>query len=118
MTQPIIPEATELGTAVDMHAGFPNAAADTTGGTLSLDRLLITSPHSTYLFRIRGHHWRSFGIFDGDIAVVDRAGILKKGSIIVDWDDGGMLRLNRWPAAAPTSWGVVIAVIHHLSKNN
>ena len=114
MTFPFIPEAADLGTAVDIHAGFPNAAADTTSNTLSLDRLLIPSPHSTYLFRIRGHQWRSFGIFDGDIAVVDRAAGVSKGSIIVDWDDTGTLCLRRWPNSSPTSWGIMTAVIHPL----
>lgn len=42
MTPSFIPEAAALGTAVDIHAGFPNAAADTPGNPLSLDRLLIT----------------------------------------------------------------------------
>mgnify|MGYP000879227294 CR=1 FL=1 len=111
---PILPEAADLGTAVDIHAGFPNAAADSTEGALSLDRLLITSPHSTYFFRIRGHRWRSFGIFDSDIAIVDRAATLVNGSIIVDWDDAGALCLRRWPNSSPTSWGVLTAVVHPL----
>jgi hypothetical protein len=45
----------ETGTAVATHKGFPNPAAERGGTPLSLDRLLIKSPSSTYFFRIRGH---------------------------------------------------------------
>lgn len=118
MIPPFIPEAAALGTAVDIHAGFPNAAADTPGNPLSLDRLLITSPHSTYFFRVRGQHWETLGIFDGDIAVVDRAATLKQGSIIVDWDDTGTLHLKHWRHSSPTSWGILTAVIRPLQVKN
>lgn len=115
MTPPIIPEAADLGTAVDVHAGFPNAANDAPESALSLDRLLITSPHSTYLFRVRGHHWRNVGVFDGDIAIVDRALTPRHGDAIVAWNDTGELILRRWKEPEHIHpWGVIIATIHHM----
>lgn len=115
MTFSLIPDAAELGTAVDVHAGFPNAAADTRGDALSLDRLLISSPHSTYFFRVRGHHWRTLGIFDGDIAVVDRTLQPRRGDTIVTWDSTDEFLLERWPQTkASESWGVIIATVHPL----
>ena len=112
MTPPIIPEAADLGTAVDVHAGFPNAANDAPEGALSLDRLLITSPHSTYLFRVRGHHWQSSGVYDGDIAVVDRAITPRHGDAIVSWDDSGALVMQRWQEPGRVEpWGVITATV-------
>lgn len=91
-----IPEADDLGTAVGLHAGFPNAATTSGQGALSLDHLLVRSPSSTYFFRVRGHHWRSEGIDDGDIAIVDRSLPPVQGSTVVWWTDAGELRIARW----------------------
>lgn len=114
---PIVPEATDLGTDVDVHAGFPNAAADTPQGALSLDRLLITSPHSTYLFRVRGPHWQEIGIFDGDIAIVDRAITPRHGDVIAAWDDSGEIILKHWEESGEIQiWGVITATIHALRQ--
>jgi len=61
------------GTTVSVHAGFPNPAAERSGAPLSLDKLLVRHPSSTYFFRIRGHTWHRYGVFDGDLAELDRA---------------------------------------------
>lgn len=112
----MIPDAADLGTDVGVHAGFPNAGLTPPGGALSLDQLLIPSPSSTYLFRINGHHWEVQGIFDQDIAVVDRAVIPRQGSMVVSWDEHGELHINRWQARlTPTVWGVITATIHQWS---
>lgn len=110
---PIVPDASDLGTDVGVHTGFPNAALTPPGGALSLDQLLIASPSSTYLFRINGHHWEVQGIFDKDIAIVDRAIIPRQGSMVVSWDDAGELHINRWHTRLEnTIWGVITATIH------
>lgn len=112
----VVPEAGDLGTSVGLHAGFPNAAADHTGDELSLDRLLITSPSSTFFFRIRGHHWQSQGIFDGDIALVDRSISPQQDSMVIWWTEFGELHLGRGKqAASQNTWGVVTAIIHQYS---
>lgn len=115
MDDQIVPEADDLGTAVGLHAGFPNAAANGAEGALSLDRLLVRSPSSTYFFRVRGHHWRSTGIHDGDIAVVDRSLIPTQGSTVVWWTDAGELCITHWQQAMQqNTWGVITATIHQL----
>ena len=116
MSLDIIPNAADLGTEAAVHAGFPNAAADDPGGALSLDRLLVPSPHSTYFFRVRGHRFHSYGIFDGDIAVVDRARPVTPGAIVVWWTEAGELRLAKWDETGRprTIWGILTAVIHLL----
>src|ERR1700689_3616576 len=58
---------------VSIHAGFPNPAGDKTLSGLDLNQLLIRNSASTYIFRLRGNHWEQFGIFDRDVAIVDRA---------------------------------------------
>lgn len=114
MSLPIVPEAADLGTSVDVHAGFPNAAVDTPATTLSLDHLLIPSPHSTYLFRVRGHHWEGIGIFDGDIAIVDKAIVPRYGDAIVSWNSSGELIMKHWQQSEDhlEVWGVITATVH------
>jgi len=115
MDDVIVPEADDLGTAVGLHAGFPNAATTSGQGALSLDRLLIRSPSSTYFFRVRGHHWQGEGIYDGDIAIVDRSITPSEGSTVVWWTDVGELRIARWHHnMQQNTWGTITATIHQL----
>lgn len=101
------------GTTVSTHKGFPNAAAERGRTPLSLDRLLISHPISTYFFRIRGHSWHRMGIFDGDIAVVDRSLQPHEGSIVIGWDEAGTLHLERWaPGLQEHIWGIITTTIH------
>ncbi len=112
------------GTAVGVHAGFPNAGAERTKDQcLSLDQLLVPRPHSTYFFRVRGHSWHREGVFDGDIAVIDRALTPKRGETVVWWTEVGELQIAKWDEARHHTnqiWGVVTATIHqlkHITKN-
>lgn len=103
----------DTGTSVSMHAGFPNPAADRHGAPLSLDRLLITHPSSTYFFRLRGHQWEEQGIFDGDIAIIDKALTPHAQDLVVWWQDGGEFYLTRFNRAKKQNiWGVVSSIIH------
>lgn len=103
----------DTGTTVNLHAGFPNPAADRRGAPLSLDRLLIKHPSSTYFFRLQGHQWEGSGIFDGDIAVIDKALTPTEQDLVVWWQDNGEFYLTRWQRAKQQNiWGVVSSVIH------
>lgn len=102
---------------VSVHAGFPNPALDrrSQAGPLSLDinQLLIRRPASTYLFRVSGHLWADQGIFDGDIAVIDRALQAHTNDLIIAWRMSGSIICKQHqlrPDDRP--WGVVTAVIH------
>lgn len=54
-------------------AGFPSPAADHIEKHISLDEILnIRAPH-VYLISIAGDSMQGAGIFDGDLAIVDRA---------------------------------------------
>jgi hypothetical protein len=102
---------------VSRHRGFPSSAPRNSGQNpalaLDLNQLLIRQASSTYMFRVSGHHWVDQGIYDGDVAVIDRA--LQAGSrdLIVAWqgNDARLCRQHQL-TAEDTPWGVVTAVIH------
>lgn len=103
--------------AVRLHRGFPNPAAERftgqSGLSLSLDVALIRSPQSTYLFRISGSQWERYGIFDRDVALVDRALAPRVADPVIFWeDDSFVIRRYRYLPAGTAVWGVVTAVIH------
>ncbi len=105
--------STETGTSVAVHAGFPNPAAERTGSPLSLDKLLVRHPSSTYFFRIRGHSWQRWGVFDGDIAVIDRALAPRERELVVWWQPSGEFALSPYERATRQSiWGTITAIIH------
>jgi SOS-response transcriptional repressor LexA len=106
------------GDGVSVHAGFPNPALDAQGSqnralALDINQLLIRHPSSTYLFRINGHGWADQGIFDGDMAVVDRAMQAGPSDLLIVWR-GNDTVICRQSQLEPDdqAWGVVTAVVH------
>jgi SOS-response transcriptional repressor LexA len=103
----------ETGTTVNVHAGFPNPAAERTGAPLSLDRLLIRHPSSTYFFRIRGHNWYRYGVFDGDLAIIDRSIAPRERDLVVWWQEDGEFVLSAHARADHQNiWGTITNIIH------
>lgn len=106
-------------TGVSIHAGFPNPAADKSLRSLDLNSLLVQHSASTYMFRIRGHDWTSVGIFDGDIALVDRSLDAHKQDLVVWWQegqDGFTISIKSTVPSEATVWGVVTTTIHQHRK--
>ncbi|WP_189340434.1 S24 family peptidase [Pseudomonas mohnii] len=68
---------------------LPAPAADHLEHHISINELLdIRAPH-IYLVRIEGHSTEGAGIFDGDMAVVDRSIAVEDGHIViaaVNWE--------------------------------
>ncbi len=98
---------------VSVHAGFPNPGADRRLRGLDFNQLLISHPTSTFIFRVRGEEGITQGIFDGDLAVVDRAANPRSQDYVL-WHDGQNFKLSR-PSRineGATQWGVITAVIH------
>lgn len=97
---------------ISVHAGFPNPAADHRLQGLDLNRLLVEHPSSTFLFRIRGEYGTLQGIFDGDIAVVDRMRTPRDHDFVL-WHDGQKFKLSRSTRITPegTVWGTVTAIV-------
>jgi DNA polymerase V len=69
-------------------AGFPSPAEDLGEKRIDLTAELITHPAATFLLIVSGHSMILFGIFDGDLLVVNRALQAKHGSIVVAVVDG------------------------------
>ncbi|MBX6334857.1 hypothetical protein IRY61_06000 [Candidatus Saccharibacteria bacterium] len=100
---------------VSVHTGFPNPAVDQRLQTLDLNKLLIQHAASTYMFRIRGNEWEGAGVFDGDIAIVDRALDPHKTDVVIWWDEAtGEFAISKFAGMPKTAalWGVVTATIH------
>ncbi len=102
---------------VSIHAGFPNPAADKNLLSLDLNQLLVRRAASTFLFRVRGETGKDFGIFDGDIAVVDRALDPRQADLVIWWDDD-TFRISRFDSLDDdtSAWGVITSTVHQLRK--
>ena len=106
---------------VSIHSGFPNPALDRRGQgpqlTLDLNRLLVRHPSSTFLFRIKGHLWVDQGVYDGDVAVIDRAVAARANDLVISrGDDGFQLYRQSQYTADEAPWGVVTAIIHQYER--
>ena len=102
-----------MSSGVSIHAGFPNPAAERSNKSLSLDQLLLHHPSSNFLFRVRGHEWEDRGIFDGDIAIIDRALTPQASDLIITWYGQEFTLLSFSQLKKDTeAWGTITAIIH------
>ena len=104
---------------VSVHTGFPNPATDTSLRSLDLNQLLINHSASTYLFRVRGSEWQDSGVYDGDIAIVDRALRPRPDDVIIWWNSDAeqfSISLQKKAPADAELWGVITATIHQFRK--
>lgn len=98
---------------VAVHAGFPNPGADSRTTALSLDKLLIRHPSSTYFFRVQGHSWADHGIFDGNLALIDRAITPRPQDLVIYWQ-GDSFAITRYSQLTyeDTIWGTILSTVH------
>jgi len=112
-------QASAEADGVSEHTGFPNPATDTSLNGLDLNKLLIAHSASTYFFRVRGDEWEDAGVFDGDLAIIDRALDARQTDTVIWWDGGGgqfsISGYKQVPDGA-TVWGVVTSTIHQHRK--
>ena len=73
----------ELQIAPELRAGFPSPAEEYLQDSLDFNRDLIEHPESTFYGRVIGDSMVDAGIYDGDIAVIDKAREPHNGSIVV-----------------------------------
>jgi DNA polymerase V len=64
-------------------AGFPSPADDFIEKEIDLNDLLIENRPATYLVRVAGDSMTGARLFDGDLAVVNRALIPQSGDVVV-----------------------------------
>lgn len=98
---------------VAIHTGFPNPAIDASLKDLDLNQLLIAHSASSYMMQIVGNEWQSLGIFDGDIAIIDRSLTARQNDIVVWWheDSFRLSYLSQTPKQAIV-WGIVTSITH------
>lgn len=70
-----------------VHAGFPSPAQDFMDLSIDLNRELIKNPASTFFARVRGDSMVSEAE-DGDLLIVDKAGDIINGKMVVCYIDG------------------------------
>ncbi len=98
---------------VTEHTGFPNPATDSTLTSLQIGELLVQHPASTFFMEIDSSIWEKYGIFAGDIAIIDRSLSPKVSDLTVWWkDDYFTLARSRHVPLDTTPWGVVTSIIH------
>jgi SOS-response transcriptional repressor LexA len=111
----------EQQAGISVHTGFPNPAADKSLSNLDLNQLLIQRTASTFLFRIRGDDWQDMGIFDNDIAIIDRALTPRASDLVVWWQDSGeqfVITMRRDVPASTPVWGVITSTIHQFRNRS
>lgn len=114
-------EETNQPIGVSVHSGFPNPATDTSLQALDFNKLLVQHTVSTYMFRVQGNDWQNSGIFDNDIAVIDRALDPRKNDIVLWWNESlGEFAISYYSAmpVGASTWGVVTTTIHQIRKTN
>lgn len=114
-----MPEERTQPEGVSEHTGFPNPATDTSLRSLDLNQLLIAHSTSTYFFRVRGNSWENAGVFDGDLAIIDRALDARKTDTVIWWNadtDTFNISSYRTVPSGATVWGVVTSTIHQHRK--
>ena len=84
-------------------AGFPSPADDFLEGALELPRWLAPNPPATFLWRIAGTSMQGAGIYDGDLACVDRSLTPTDGSVVVAAIDGAM-SIKRYRQNGARAW--------------
>lgn len=75
-----------FGTAV--RAGFPSPADDFVETPLDIREHLIKHPSATFFARAEGDSMTGFGIFNGDLLIVDRALQPQHGDVVIAAIDG------------------------------
>lgn len=89
MEPSLVPNIIELPLfSTKVAAGFPSPADDHVEKRLDLNDYLITQADSTFFVKIKGDSMIDAGIFEGDIAVIDRARLASLGDTVLAMIDG------------------------------
>ena len=123
----------------NIQAGFPSPADSYLEAVISLDDICIQNPASTILGRIKGDSLKDIGIYEGDIAVIDKSLQPKHSDLVVcaidgeftakilQIDNAGIKLIAANPKFKPIIieeftefrvWGVITFVIHDIKNRS
>lgn len=74
--------------ATAVRAGFPSPADDFVETPLDIHDYLVKHPAATFFARAEGDSMTGFGIFSGDLLIVDRALQPQHGDVVIAAIDG------------------------------
>lgn len=95
------------------HTGFPNPATDSTLASLNISNILVKHPASTFFMEVQGSTWERFGIFHGDIAIIDRSLSPRAQDLVVWWDERDFV-IKKYVSLSHDEvvWGIITHIIH------
>ena len=82
-TEALIPVATS-----GVKAGFPSPAQDYMGDEIDLNKEIVRHKEATFYVRVEGDSMQEAGIFDQDLAVVDKSLEPRDGDFVIAFIDG------------------------------
>lgn len=59
--------------------------------TISLDEYLVKNKEATYMLRVVGHNLNQFGVYEGDMLLVERGRVPRIGDMVVAWSSTGFV---------------------------
>lgn len=80
-------------------AGVPVSAIDVGSQPLVFDEYLVKKPNETFVIPIKGDSMLEAGIFDGDLAVVERSSKARRYPLSSRWLHG-----LKWMARCTAMW--------------
>jgi SOS regulatory protein LexA len=72
----------------NVPAGLPAAANDAMSESISLDEYLMPRPSTSIIIKVRGDSMMDAGIYDGDLAVIEKRHAAHAGDLVVAIIDG------------------------------
>jgi len=100
---------------VSKQTGFPSAATHYTEQSIDLHEKLTINKNATFYIRIGSDTWKSFGIRNKDVLIVDRSTCATFDNLALVVKNGEFLIL-RIPfdraQESFTIWGVITYIIH------
>ena len=97
--------------------GFPSPADDFVQPDLDLNKLILKHPSATFFMQVESQDYKKFGVYPGDLLVVDRSISPKPGKAIIVTQQGEfkLLRASiELAKTAHTFWGTVTLQIRKL----
>jgi SOS-response transcriptional repressor LexA len=96
-------------------SGFPSPADDFAEHNLDLNKFLIKHPAATFYMKNKSHANKRYGIFPGDIVVVDRSlmPIPNRLNLVIEENEFRILDYKSLKRANQEIefWGVITAII-------